>query len=82
MRVTIYLKEVKPENRVAVVDNLEVVPRGLYVVNDKVYQYSGTPKFFIKKAEFRGIDLDKLVNVELIVEEYVEPVTNGGRTLI
>ena len=73
MKVSLYLKKVNPENLIAVVGNLEVVPRGLYVVNDKVYQYSGTPKFFIEKAE-SWRDYDKLVNVELVVEEYTEKV--------
>lgn len=68
MKTIIFLKEAKPENILAHVE-LEVVPRGLYEIEGKTYQYIGQPKFIIDKGQYR-CDPHRLMRVELIVEEY------------
>jgi hypothetical protein len=70
MIAVIYLGEKKTSNLLAWVDNLEVCPRGIYRIDDKDYELKGQPKFIISGAD-RGIN--KLVKVELIVEEYFPP---------
>ena len=50
--------------------DLEVVPRGLYVVDGIVYQYTGQPTFVIKRDyNFEG-GPHVLHHVELIVEKF------------
>jgi hypothetical protein len=73
MRAKLYLKEIKPDNLLALVENLEVVPRGLYEIDGRTYQYSGTPKFIIQSGRFRG-ECHNLVLVELVLEEYIETI--------
>lgn len=79
MRTDLYLKEIKPENLIASVE-LEVVPRGIYQVGDKLYQYTGQPKFVISEwhpyQDFPELKRHCLDHVELIVEEYQEPTTH------
>lgn len=75
MLTFIYLKEVKPENLIAEV-NLEVVPRGIYQVDDRLYQYIGQPKFVMVRGKYRG-QPHNLIRAELIVEEYTEPTSRG-----
>jgi hypothetical protein len=73
MKTFLYLKEVKPENLIAAVE-LEVVPRGIYQVKGKKYIYnSGQPTFVIHEGSGWRDEPYRLVRVELIVEEYVEP---------
>jgi hypothetical protein len=67
VRTAIYLKEMKLENLLVVVD-LEVVPRGIYQIDGKMYEYIGQPKFIIDSGDDRNSA--ELQMVELIVEEY------------
>lgn len=70
MKTKLYLKSISPENLLATVD-LEVVPRGIYVINGIPYQYTGQPKFTIVKGESPPFNTHMLILTELIVE----PVT-------
>jgi hypothetical protein len=74
MYAHLYLHERKPENLVAAV-NLEVVPRGIYQVGEKLYQYIGQPKFVIAENKSGRDEPYTFVRVELIVEEYKEGAT-------
>ncbi len=62
MRTNIHLKGVKLGHLATGVD-LEVVPRGIYVINGEPYELTGQPTFHIQG--------NKLVLVELTVEKYV-----------
>jgi hypothetical protein len=46
---------------------LEVVPRGIYVIDGIKWQLTGQPVFFIRTSERNG---DKLEYVELYVTKY------------
>lgn len=75
MKAYIYLKNPKSANDpelLAVVDNLEVVPRGIYVVDDKKYQYSGTPTFHIEKRPYLHGGQHHLTAVHFTVEPVVD----------
>lgn len=71
MYTLLFLHERKPENLVAAVD-LEVVPRGIYQVGEKLYQYVDQPKFVIAENVLGRGEPYTLTRVELIVEEYKE----------
>jgi hypothetical protein len=68
MKAFIYLKEERTENLLAKVNNLEVCPRGIYVINTKYYELKGQPKFYFLREDTEGFsNLDCVV---LVVEEY------------
>jgi len=81
MLATIYLKNKKrpnektSENLVAMV-YLEVVPRGIYQIGNKLYEYVDQPKFIISGPGRDG--MSDLIRVELMVEPYEEPTTYGA----
>lgn len=66
MRTRLYLKEIANNTLLAEVQ-LEVVPRGIYVIDGVSYQYTGQPKFTLSKCENFDVLYD-LVLTELIVE--------------
>jgi len=71
MQAHIFLKGSNPgdEKLLAVVENLEVVPRGIYVIDDEPYQYTGQPVFIItSEANALGTS-HYLKRVEIVVEK-------------
>lgn len=71
MKAYIYLKNPQSVNDpelLAVVDNLEVVPRGIYVVDGKQYQYAGQPTFYIEKKPYLHGGQHTLTAVHFTVE--------------
>lgn len=69
MEAHIFLKDGEEEKLLAVVPNLEVVPRGLYVIDDVVYRYSEQPVFIItKQSDMFGVQ-HVLKRVEIRVEK-------------
>lgn len=76
MKAYIYLKDETSANDpelLATVDNLEVVPRGIYVVDGKSYQYSGTPTFHIEKQPYLHGGKHTLTAVHFTVERVPDP---------
>lgn len=78
MEAHIFLKGEKDgdEKLLAKVKNLEVVPRGIYVIDDEPYQYTGQPTFIIEKYKespgvrnVGGTDFHVLKRVEIMVEK-------------
>jgi hypothetical protein len=53
----------------AIVDEVEVVPRGLYVVDGTVYQYTGQPTFIIEKTPYLHGGNHVITHVEITVEK-------------
>jgi len=51
------------------VDNLEVCPRGLYVIDDVVYECTGQPTFIIVKQAYLHGGGHSLKRVEIIVRK-------------
>jgi hypothetical protein len=82
VKAYIYLRDRQDESLLAVVEGLEVVPRGLYVLDNVVYQYTGQPKFNMKKVHpatvYSGSSdaTHVLESVELIVEKLVVKKVN------
>lgn len=77
MEAHIFLKDGDEEKLLAKVKNLEVVPRGIYVIDDQMYQYTGQPTFIIKKFEKEpGVryvgdtNIHELDRVEITVQKY------------
>lgn len=77
MKAYIFLKDGDEERLLAKVSNLEVIPRGLYVIDDEVYQYTGQPTFIINQPKqepgsilVRGEETHYLERVEIMVEKY------------
>lgn len=52
------------------VDGVEVVPRGFYVVDGTVYQYTGQPTFIIEKVVSVLGEYYFMTRVEITVEKY------------
>lgn len=71
MEAHIFLKGEKPgdEKLLAKVENLEVVPRGIYVIDDEPYQYTGQPTFIITTESAFGETYQTLKRVEIMVEK-------------
>lgn len=70
MKAYIFHKDEKGEEQLlAKVDNLEVVPRGVYVIEGVPYQYSGTPTFIIEKMPYLYGGVHHLTRVEITVEK-------------
>lgn len=65
---------------------LEVVPRGFYIIEGKTYQFVGQPKFFIDKKRAANGSLladnsqASLTMVELLVSEVFD--TNAGNDTV
>lgn len=73
MKAHIYLKDGDEEKLLVEVQNLEVVPRGLYVVDNQVYEYTGQPTFIIEKDyDLRGSP-HVLTRVKITVKKYEPP---------
>jgi len=75
MKAHIFLMAEKPgdEKLLAVVQDLEVVPRGIYVIDDQVYEYTGQPTFIIKKSYDIHGNPHVLDRVELTVRKDKPP---------
>lgn len=71
MEAHIFLKGEQPgdEKLLAKVENLEVVPRGIYVIDDEPYQYTGQPTFIITTESAFGETFQVLKRVEIMVEK-------------
>lgn len=70
MKTRIYLEEIKKDNLLAEVD-LEVVPRGLYVIDGIEYEYVGQPKFTIDEQDTRRTSTSHVLSlVELVVSHH------------
>lgn len=73
MKAHIFLKscDCKPgdEKLLAVVSNLEVCPRGIYVIDDEPYQCTGQPTFIIAKDDNPYGNGHVLKRVEIMVEK-------------
>jgi hypothetical protein len=73
MRTYVYLNERKESNLLASVD-MEVVPRGSYIINGVAYINKSQPEFFITSTSLQtSLGMTHAVNwVNLIVEK-VDP---------
>lgn len=69
MEAHIFLKDGDAEKLLAKVTNLEVVPRGTYIIDGEVYQYTGQPIFIIEKDNNAREDTYRLDRVEIVVEK-------------
>ena len=72
MKAHIFLKGSKPGDEptlIAKVDNLEVCPRGVYVVDGVPYLCVGQPTFHIEKQPYLHGGHHTLKSVELMVEK-------------
>ncbi len=72
MKAHIFLKGTKPGDEttlVAEVNNLEVCPRGVYVVDGVSYQCTGQPTFIIEKDPYIHGGKHSLRSVEITVEK-------------
>lgn len=69
MEAHIFLKGEKPgdEKLLATVYDVEVVPRGIYVIDDEPYQYTGQPTFIIVRDDVTKVH--RLKRVEIMVEK-------------
>ena len=57
------------ETLLAEVNNLEVCPRGLYVIDDVVYEYVGQPTFIFEKLPYLHGGGHTLKRVEIVVKK-------------
>lgn len=70
MKAYIFLKNGSGEAELlAKVENLEVVPRGTYVIDGVEYQYTGQPTFIIERAPYLYGGKHQLTRVEFQVEK-------------
>ena len=70
MQARIFLKNGETTELLANVENLEVVPRGLYVIDGEPYQYTGQPTFVIEQVNNKlGDTYHVLKHVEITVEK-------------
>jgi hypothetical protein len=51
------------------VNNLEVCPRGLYIIDSEVYEFTGQPAFIIEKLPYLHGGNYTLVRVEIMVRK-------------
>jgi len=75
MKAHIFLNPEKPGDQptlLAKVDNLEVCPRGFYVIDGVPYLCVGQPTFFIEKQPYLHGGQHTLRSVELKVERVKE----------
>ncbi len=73
MKAHIFLKDGNEETLLAEVQNLEVVPRGLYVIDGETYEYTGQPTFVIEKLPYVHGPGHALKRVEITVKKYRPP---------
>lgn len=76
MKAYLFLIDDKSPNSpelIAEVDNLEVCPRGVYVVDGVGYQCTGQPTFIIEKVPYLHGGKHMLKSVELTVEKISTP---------
>ncbi len=73
MKAHIFLKDGDEEKLLVVVHDLEVVPRGFYVIDDEVYEYTGQPTFIINKSYDIHGNPHVLDRVEITVKKYSRP---------
>jgi hypothetical protein len=57
------------ETLLAEVTNMEVCPRGLYVIDDVVYEYTGQPTFIFEKLPYLHGPGHALKRVEITVKK-------------
>lgn len=69
MKAHIFLKNGTEETLLAEVNNLEVCPRGLYVIDDVVYEYTGQPTFILEKLPYLHGGGHALKRVEIVVKK-------------
>jgi hypothetical protein len=71
MKAHIFLqgKPGEADTLLAEVQNLEVIPRGLYVIDDEVYEYTGQPTFIIEKLPYVHGPGHALKRVEITVKK-------------
>jgi hypothetical protein len=62
-------KELGDERLLAKVTNVEVVPRGIYVIDDEPYQYTGQPVFIIAQDFNVHGNPHKVQHVEIMLEK-------------
>jgi hypothetical protein len=72
MKAHLFIMEGSERKLLAKVDGVEVVPRGLYVIDGEVYQYTGQPTFIIEKRPYLHGGNHALSHVELVVEKYYD----------
>jgi hypothetical protein len=76
VKAFLFIKEGNEKKLLVEVDGVEVVPRGFYVVDNTVYQYTGQPTFIIEKFKAHpgvrvvGNQSHVMVRVEIMVEKY------------
>jgi len=70
MRAYLFIMQGTEKELLAKVDGVEVVPRGLYVVDGTVYQYTGQPTFIIEKVPYLHGGNHVMTHVEITVEKY------------
>jgi len=70
MRAYLFIMQGTEKELLAKVDGVEVVPRGFYVVDGTVYQYTGQPTFIIEKVPYLHGGNHVMTHVEIIVEKY------------
>jgi hypothetical protein len=70
MKARIFLEEGTEKKLLAEVNNMEVCPRGFYVVDGQVYQYIGQPTFFFEKLPYLHGGGHTLVRVEITVQKF------------
>lgn len=73
MKAHIFLKDGDEEKLLVEVQNLEVVPRGLYVVDNQVYEYTGQPTFIIERDYDLHGSPHVLTRVRITVKKYEPP---------
>jgi hypothetical protein len=77
MRAHLFIIENNERKLLTKVDGVEVVPRGFYVIDGEVYQYTGQPTFIIEKRPYLHGGHHALSHVEMTVEKYYEPIDMG-----
>ena len=65
----LFINEDDQKKLLAEVEGVEVVPRGLYVVNGTTYQYTGQPTFIIEKVRSALGQFHYMTRVEITVEK-------------
>jgi hypothetical protein len=70
MKAHLFIQEGNEKKLLAKVDGVEVVPRGFYVVDGEVYQYTGQPTFIIEKVPYLHGGNHAMVRVEIVVEKW------------
>ncbi len=69
MRAHLFIQDGDQKKLLVEVDGVEVVPRGFYVVEGVVYQYTGQPTFIIEKIRSALGEHYYMTRVEITVEK-------------